>query len=235
MCNQGIPTGDHCHANAHEHHTIYDELVCHLPYAVASVALSLAIVSFLTYLSVTNNTDTASVCKGAGVLFHSFHFMHIVFSVTSTLVTYLRFSRNIFRALIVGVISPSIFCVLSDVILPYLGGRALGVEMDFHLCFISELPNVLPFLVVGLINGFVISWHHSSKQAIFSVYSHAMHIIVSSFASVFYLISNGCVDWYTRIGFVFLFLIVAVVVPCTLSDVVVPMTFAKADKKDEKH
>jgi hypothetical protein len=235
MNNQEKSHGGHCHMHAHEHCTLSDELICHFPYAVAGVAFSLIVVSFLTYLSATIHGDSSHMCDGAGILFHSFHFMHIAFAVTGTLVTYLRFSRNIIKALVVGTIVPSFFCVLSDAVLPYLGGRALGVAMEFHLCFVSELANVLPFLAVGLINGFVLSRHHASRQPVFSVYSHAIHIFVSSFASLFYLISHGCVCWYECIGFVFLFLIIAVVVPCTLSDVVVPLTFAKADKKYEKH
>ena len=76
---------------------------------------------------------------------------------------------------------------------------------------------------------------HASAQAKYFAFSHFNHILVSSFATMFYLISQGCTDWYANIGLVFLFLIVAVVVPCTFSDVVVPMLFAKANTKNEKH
>lgn len=222
----------HNHDREHDHaHTLTEEIICHLPYAIFSVAFALAILSFLVYNAWLANVDDARICGGADVLFHSFHFMHIVFAATGTMITYLRFSSHVLKGLLISMLSAGVFCTLSDVILPYLGGSLLGVKMSFHMCFLSELHNILPFLFVGLLNGFVMSKHHSSKQWLYSIFSHFVHILISSFASMFYLIGHGCTDWYVNIGIVFLFLVIAVVVPCTLSDVVVPMAFAKADKK----
>lgn len=220
----------HNHEHHFEHnHTLTNELLCHLPYAIFSVAFGLTILSFVTYFSL--GVENEMVCDGSAVLFHSFHFMHIVFATTGTLITFFRFSKSISRALLIGIISPSFFCTMSDAILPYIGGRMLGVPMKFHLCFFSELSNVLPFLLVGLINGFIMSRHHHDRQGIYSLFSHAVHIFISSLASIFYLVSHGCTDWYHDIGIIFLFLVIAVVIPCTLSDVVVPMIFARVGKK----
>ncbi len=217
-------------ANHNEHvhkYTVGNELLCHLPYAIFSVAFGLGLLSFISL----GMTDPKTMQKGSDMLFHSFHFMHIVFAATGSLITFLRFSRNIFKALVIGIFSTTFFCGLSDVVLPYIGGKMLGVPMHFHLCFASELPNVLPFLVVGIVNGFVMSKHHGGRQGLYSLFSHAIHILISSLASLFYLVSHGFVHWQEHIGIVFLFLVIAVVVPCTLSDVVVPMMFARADKK----
>ncbi len=169
------------------------------------------------------------------MLFHSFHFMHIVFAATGTVITFRRFNKNLFSSLFVGMWVPVLFCTLSDSILPYLGGRALGVAMSFHLCFFTELSNILPFLFVGILNGFVLSRHGQESQKVYSIFSHFIHIFVSSLASTFYLVAHGFMDWYKDIGFVFLFIIIAVVIPCTLSDVVVPMAYARVAKKNEKH
>lgn len=224
----------HCHDHNHDHgHSLLSELAHHLPYAIFSVAFSLIILSLVSFFS--SGFDHAVLKKGSKMLFHGFHFMHITFAATGVLITYLRFSKNIVSALITGIVSTVFFCTISDSVLPYLGGTALGVHMHFHLCFFKELPNVLPFLAVGLINGWVMSRHPSSRQGFYSVSSHFSHIFVSSLASTFYLVSHGFFDWHKQIGFVFLFLIIAVVIPCTLADVVVPMTFARAGKKDEKH
>jgi hypothetical protein len=228
----------HFHDEQHhyEHgHSLMQEIMCHLPYAVFSVAFGLATLSFLVYGAFLVGATNGSICNGSEVLFHSFHFMHIVFAATGTVLTYFRFSKNIFKGLCIGALCASFFCTLSDAILPYLGGTVMGVDMHFHICFITELHNILPFLFVGLLNGFLLSRHHESKQALYSIFSHFIHILVSSFASIFYLVSQGCTNWYTNIGIVFLFLVIGVVVPCTLSDVVVPMTFAGADKKHAKH
>jgi len=217
------------HDITHEH-SITEEVMCHFPYAVFSVAFGLAILSFISFVSMCN-LDNDATCKGAHLLFHSFHFMHIVFAATGTLITYFRFSKNIWKGMLIGAGTAAVFCTLSDSVLPYLGGTLLGVDMHFHLCFLSEMDKILPFLLVGLLNGYVMSKHHASRQAIYSIFSHFVHILVSSFAAMFYLVSHGFVDWSANIGFVFLFLIIAVVVPCTFSDVVVPMFFAKGDKK----
>ncbi len=221
--------GEHSH-----NHSVYDELICHLPYAIFSVAFGLTILSFISVLLI-GSSDPRIIKKGAKALFHSFHFMHIVFAATGTIITFRRFSKSIVKATIFGIISPAIFCMLSDAVLPYLGGRMLGIPMHFHICLLSNPLRVLPFLFVGVLNGLVMSKHHSSKQWLYSISSHATHIFISSLASVFYLVSHGFTKWDAHIGNIFLFLIIAVVVPCTLSDVVAPMAVARADKKDEKH
>jgi len=214
------------HHEDHHSHSLYDEIICHLPYAIFSVAAALTVMSFVMTFDDTILFSAAEK-KRLDILFHCFHFMHIVFAATGTMLTFMRYSKNIIAGLFVGFFSPAFFCMLSDAILPYAGGMLFGVEMEWHLCFTSEIHNVLPFLVVGILNGIVMSQHHSSKQGLYSVFSHFIHILVSSLASTFYIVSHGFSDWYSSIGYLFLFLIGAVVVPCTLSDVVVPMIIAK--------
>lgn len=216
----------HDHSQPHEH-SLYGELICHFPYAVFSVAFSLLFLSLLTFFT----PDMQAARKGFHVLFHAFHYMHIVFAATGTLIMFLRYSKNMLMALLVGIISPIIFCTLSDVILPYVAGQLLGVDMHLHLCFVSEWRNIVPFLIGGIINGFVMSMHHQGKQGLYSLFSHVAHITVSALASTFYLVSQRLFDWYAHFGMIFILLIIAVVVPCTLSDVVVPMSFANWGRK----
>jgi hypothetical protein len=229
---------DHHHHDHHHHfhdheHSLRSELFHHLPYAIFSVAFSLIILSFVTFA--LRSTELIVAQKGAKMLFHSFHFMHIVFAATGTLITFRRFCKDVVPSWVVGIFTPVIFCTLSDSILPYLGGKALGVNMSFHLCFFTELANIIPFLLVGVINGFIMSRHNQENQRMYSIFSHFIHIFVSSLAATFYLVAHGFMDWHKDIGFVFIFIIIAVVIPCTLSDVVVPMTYARMTKKDEKH
>lgn len=224
----------HNHGCSHDgQHTLRDELIHHLPYAIFSVSFALLILSFFSAFAIGN---AEILKKGAKGLFHAFHYMHIVFAATGTIITFCRFSKNYFKALLVGLISPTFFCILSDAVLPYVGAEILGVHMRFHACFLKEPFQVLPFLLVGIVNGFVMSKHHEKKQGGYSLSSHAVHILVSSLASTFYLIAHGFTQWYDSIGNVFLLLIIAVVVPCTLADVVVPMVMAKLGGKHvEKH
>lgn len=222
---------NHRHEDAcvHEHHehSVKHELICHLPYAVFSVALSLIVLSFFSMFSSGLRLAPEEIAKEASILFHSFHFMHLVFAAAGTLITFFRFSKSNITGLLMGFFSPAFFCMMSDAVLPYIGGRLLGVPMTFHICFISELPNVLPFLFVGILNGFLLGKHAADKMITYSISSHAVHIFISSLASTFYLVAHGFVGWYNQIGAVFLFLIAAVVIPCTFSDVIVPMVVAR--------
>lgn len=218
----------HDHSHEHEEHStsLWHELFHHLPYAIFSVAASLIVLSL-----VTNVSSDQSLLPRANSLFHSLHFLHIIFAATGTVLTFLRFSSSYSQALLIGIVSPVIFCSLSDAVLPYYGGRLLGVPMHWHVCFYTELANVLPFLFVGILNGFVMARHHYAKLLSFSVGSHFVHILVSSLAASFFLVANGFANWAHSIGYVFLFLIGAVLLPCTISDVVIPMLFARARKR----
>jgi len=228
----GIIMSHHNHHESghnHHNHTLYDDLKIHLPYAVFSVALSLIILSLLDFISVGKDPDEIKCLWDQ--LFHNFHFVHIVFAAIGTLITFFRYSKNLLKGLIVGFFSASFFCILSDIVMPYIGGELLGVHMNLHVCFYYELRNVLPFLFVGLLTGAAMKDHESDVKGYVSIWSHFTHIFISSLASSFYLVSHGFHNWASQIGFVFLVLILSVVIPCTLSDIVVPSMFAKSEKK----
>ena len=209
------------------------ELTCHFPYAVFSVALSLISAAILGYFSFGAQPQTVE--SGSLVLFHTLHFMHIVFASTGTVLTFFRFSKNIVKGVIIGAISSVFFCILSDVIMPYIVGECMGVTMDFHICFITEWQNVVPFLGMGLFNGWVLSKHGVGQGSFYSIWSHFMHIFVSSLASMLYIISHGMHDWHAHMGILFMFLVLAVVVPCTMSDVVVPIYFSQENTQDHEN
>lgn len=204
------------------HHTVFDEILCHFPYAIFSVALSMICLSLLSSIS-TGSAQMAVSYR----LFHNFHFLHLLFAATGTILTFRRFSKSITGGIIVGMFVPAFFCTLSDAFLPYLGGKMVNLDMHFHWCFINHLQTVLPFLIVGMLNGWAMSMHKSSLRLVYSLGYHLLHIFVSSMASILYLVSFGFSEWWAHMGFVFLFLIFAVLIPCTLSDIVVPMMFAR--------
>lgn len=202
------------------HHTIWEEFLCHLPYAIFSVAMSMVGLSVLTLFG-----QEPKVLK---LLFHNFHYLHILFAGTGVVLTFRRYSKNTIGALLVGISVPVVFCTLSDSVLPFLSGWYFALDMHFHWCFMEHIDKVLPFLFIGVLNGFVMSNHPASRQFFYSAGSHFIHILISSMASLLYVASFGFVAWHTKIGFVFLFLIVAVLLPCTLSDIVIPILFANS-------
>ena len=107
--------------------------------------------------------------------------------------------------------------------------------MHLHVCFFDEIYNVLPFLIVGIINGCVVGLVQKGGTGWYLRLSHVSHILISSFASGFYLVSHGFHQWYDSMGLLFIFLIVAVVMPCTVSDVIVPMIFARGSTRVDKN
>lgn len=216
--------------NCHEHDgsNITEEIMSHMPYAILSVALSLIGAAFMSFF--TYGADPQMLHEGTHTLFHAFHFLHIVFAATGAMITFFRFSKDIVRGFIVCTISTVVFCILSDVLFPYISGVLLGADMDLHICFVSELTNVVPFLLVGLLNGWVLHKNKNGLQSYYSVWAHFMHILVSAFASLIYMIGNGFDEWYLYFGPIFILMIIAVVVPCTMSDLVVPIAFSGAKK-----
>ena len=74
----------------HDHHhegNLFNELLHHLPYAVFSLALGLIILSVLDAFGLQGHEHDHSHghhhgMEGANLLFHSFHFLHILFAVT---------------------------------------------------------------------------------------------------------------------------------------------------------
>lgn len=220
----------HCSTNESPIELMKHELASHFPYAVFSVALSMIAAGILGYFSFGAAPEVVE--HGYHVLFHSFHFLHVVFAATGAVLTFFRYSDNLIKGIVVGALSAVVFCVLSDIVMPYVVGEFMGVSMEFHICFISELNNVLPFLIVGVFNGWLLSRYHSAEHSFYSIWSHFAHIFVSSLASMLYTISHGMHDWYHSMGILFMLLIIAVVIPCTLSDVVVPAYFAHTGCKN---
>jgi hypothetical protein len=60
-----------------------------------------------------------------------------------------------------------------------------------------------------------------------------MHVFVSTMASIFYLIGPfGRFEWIHELGWVFLFICVAVMIPCCLSDIVYPLLFTRKAREE---
>lgn len=217
------------------HHTVVEELLCHLPYAIFSVALAMVFLSFIGISDAGAAHACADACghnhgSMAYRLFHNFHYLHLLFAGTGTILMFRKYSKNVVQGLAVGIIVPALFCTLSDAILPYIGGKIVNLNMELHWCFLQHLDTVLPFLLTGVLNGWVMSTHEKSRQLFYSLGFHFFHIFISAMASVLYLVSFGFHNWWEQMGFVFIYMIGAVLIPCTLADIVVPILFARVKK-----
>ncbi|MBN2563022.1 MAG: hypothetical protein JXQ75_19025 [Phycisphaerae bacterium] len=161
-------------------------------------------------------------------LFHLFHPVHMLFSAAATTAMFWRYDRRVLKAVITGLIGAIGVCGLSDIVMPHISLSMLGKSVPWHICVIEHPQMVLSFAMVGVVVGLAASKGVRSS----TFFSHSLHVFSSTMASIFYLIGPfGRLGWIDSVGIVFLFIIVAVMVPCCLSDIVFPLLLAKGARK----
>jgi len=178
--------------------------------------------------------QAGAACSGeqflaaSGMMFHILHPIHLLLSAMATTAMFFRFEKRLWKAIIVGFVGAVGVCGLSDVFMPYLCGRWLALQhMHFHWCLLAHPQMVLPFVALGILSGLAAATtiHHST------VFSHSAHVLTSSTASLFYLISFGVPDWFSagKLPIVFAVVVVCVTIPCCLSDILFPLMVANGD------
>lgn len=166
----------------------------------------------------------------AGTFFHLFHFPHISLAAATCFLTVFRFSRSVWFATLISATLPTILCTVSDILLPYLGGMMLGVQMDLHLCIMCNLPVALMFLVMGILLGALLcAFDGRGGVCLFaiSLVTHFLHELVSAVSSLAYMVGFGFFAWQTKLVAVTFLMLFAVVVPCLMSDFLVPLLAIK--------
>jgi len=161
--------------------------------------------------------------------FHTLHPLHVVLSALATTAMYRKYgSRKIWAAILIGYVGSIGIATLSDAIIPYLGGSLLGVEIEFHIPFIET--EKMPFLGIEtwkLVNsaalaGIIIGYLRPTTK-----FPHLGHVFLSTWASLFYFTAFGIAPWIPLLPFIFLFLFLAVWLPCCISDIVFPLLFIR--------
>lgn len=203
---------------------IIGELREHLPYSIFGVVIGMTILGFLTFAGeIMGLGDIAAPSRS---LFHIFHPIHLLFSATATTAMFWRHEKRFLKAAIIGLIGAVVICGMSDIFIPFLAGFLLGVEMCLHICIIKHPGLILPFVLMGIFAGFVVP-DTTSKSTIFS---HAAHVLVSSMASILYLIGFGFTQWIPAAGMMLIYMVLAVIIPCCLSDIVFPLFLTRKVK-----
>ena len=196
---------------------ILGELQKHLPYTIFSVAMGMMALGVLTVLIEAKKFPQASQN-----LFHIFHPLHILFSAMATTAMFWRHDKKILKAVSIGFVGAVGLCGISDIFIPFVAGYFLGVKMHLHICILADPMLVLPFLFFGIFMGFVLPTVLGS-----TIFSHAAHVLISSMASIFYLVSFGLTEWIPIGGMVFIYMVLAVMIPCCTSDIIFPLLFVK--------
>ena len=210
--------------------SLRDELYEHLPYTVLSVAAGLAFLGTLTFLAIAASPEAPGghepgvlnprFGRAAGAVFHVFHPLHALLSAVATVAMFWRHERRWLKAIIVGLLGSVGFCSVSDIFLPYLAGLLLGAkDMEMHICIIRHPTMIAPFLIVGVLLGLLLpsSTHKST------IFSHSAHVLISSVASIMYLVAFGLTNWVEVVGMIFVYMVFAVMFPCCISDILFPL------------
>lgn len=209
---------DHDHASAGETHAD-DE------HAHAASATDAAHAADVTALD-----PHAGHAHGSGFrpLFHLFHPLHMLFSAAATTAMFWRYDQRFVRAIIIGFIGAVGVCGLSDIIIPHAAVVLLGQQMAMHICVIEHPGMVLPFAAIGIGVGLIAAIGVTGS----TFYSHSLHVFISTMASIFYMVhAYGRLEWIDQIGWLFVFLLIAVVGPCCFSDIIFPVAMTKTARQ----
>ena len=159
--------------------------------------------------------------KESFTLFYIFHTTHVVLSamVTSSMFRLHTKKANFFLVLIIGYIGSLGIATVSDSLIPYVGEVLLGLHAHSHIGFIEGWYVVNPAAVLGVLIAY--SWPRTR-------FPHAGHVLLSTWASLFHILMalSGSISILTAIV-IFVFLFIAVWLPCCVSDIVFPLLFVR--------
>ena len=144
--------------------------------------------------------------------------LHVMLSALVTTAMYIRYRKaKIWVAVLIGWTGSIGVATISDAMIPYLSGTLLNAHMEFHVPFIEEWW--INFLALaGIAIGY---WKQTTKIP------HFGHVLVSTWASLFYFTAFGVADWIHLLPYVFLFLFLSVWIPCCTSDIIYPLLFVR--------
>ena len=164
-------------------------------------------------------------------LFYTFHPLHVVLGAMVTTSMFKLHSKKTKAVVILlfGFFGSLATATVSDSLIPYAGEVLLGMRVhihehasfvqDAHIGFIEGWNIVIPAAILGI---FIAYLRPKTK------FSHAGHILVSTWASSFHMlmaIAGQFSAWKIVGSFGFLFF--AVWLPCCFSDIVLPLLFVK--------
>jgi len=195
---------------------ILDELKNHIPFTLLGASTGILFIAILLYGDILS--DISPISED---IFYILHPTHIFFSALVTTTLYVKYSKkNPWLVLIVGYTGSIGIATISDSIIPYLGELLLDLQDPHaHIGFIEEplITNIPAF--IGIMLGY---WKGFTKLP------HLGHILISTYASLFHIIMalGATLNVIQTIG-IFIFLFLAVWLPCCTSDIIYPLLFPK--------
>jgi len=154
-------------------------------------------------------------------IFYILHPTHVILSALVTTAMYKKYGNGkVWATILVGYFGSIGIATLSDSMIPYLGEMLLDLpNKGIHIGFIEEWWLVNPAALIGVTIGYL---RPTTK------FPHSGHVLISTWASLFHIIMalGETVTWLTLLV-IFLFLFLAVWVPCCTSDIVFPLLFIR--------
>jgi hypothetical protein len=206
---------------------ILSELKEHAPFTAIGAVTGIIIMVIIVFTHIP-----APVSEAA---FYTLHPLHVVLSALVTTAMYMRYSRGkLWAAILIGYLGSVGIATLSDAIIPYLGGTTLNIGIGFHAPFLET--EAFPYLGVAkwvVINsaaaiGIAIGcWKQTTK------FPHSGHVLLSTWASLFYFTAFGTASWLPVLPAIFIFLFISVWIPCCLSDIVFPLLFVRVATQED--
>ncbi len=167
--------------------------------------------------------------EAAGGLFYLFHPLHIFLSAIATAALYRRylseqtpFWKRFLKVFAVGFTGSIIIGTLSDSLIPYWGETLLKMpHSHLHLGFVDKWWLINPLVIAAII----IAYNKPKTKV-----SHAGHVLVSTWASLFHMLMASAQNQPAPYIGIFVFLFLAVWLPCCLSDIIYPLLFVRKNK-----
>ncbi|MBN2120294.1 MAG: hypothetical protein JW734_04500 [Candidatus Omnitrophica bacterium] len=165
-------------------------------------------------------------------LFYVFHPLHVLLSALTTATMYRlhtcpkNHSKNCNLPLLlsIGFVGSIGIATLSDSIMPYIGEALLNMpNRHHHIGFIEKWWLISGVAIVGI----TIAYFNPSTK-----FPHLGHVLISTWASLFHILmaKAEAMSLITSVA-IFVFLFLAVWLPCCISDIVFPLLFVKTNKK----
>lgn len=205
------------------------QLARHAPFTILGAAAGIGIMVIIVLSNASREISNA--------LFYTLHPLHVVFSALATTAMYKLNGRGkLWLVILIGYTGSIGIATLSDSVIPYLGGSLLQIPMEFHLPFIET--GKMPFIgiekwqvvnaaaAIGIAIGY---WKPVTR------FPHFGHTLLSTWASLFGFTAFGVANWIPLLPFVFLFLFLAVWIPCCASDIIYPLLWVKEGLAAQSH
>jgi len=192
---------------------ILHELKEHSPFTLTAALFGVAVMSLLL---IRENLISYAV-----TFFYIFHPAHVFFSAIISSAIFYNYRRNVPLAIIFSILISVIIGSISDVIFPYFGSLLFRIPISFHLPAVENPALISACAFFGSLIG---------VMARKTKFPHFLHVLISIFASLLYIFAYSTSFSILTIFLIFVITSISVIIPCCLSDIVLPILFGGRER-----